>query len=95
MLYKNKESPSEAIIRNEKKKRKKKFGRESPRKRVKYLLKGQTWQLCGKDDLEKKREVSLKFASSKKTDQNEKNVSSSRLPPQNNKGAVLLFPPQF
>ena len=37
------------IILNERRKsEKKKFGRREKRKRVKYLPKGQTWQLCGK-----------------------------------------------
>ena len=38
-----------ALILNERRKSEKKSSEEkSPRKRVKYLPKGQTWQLCGK-----------------------------------------------
>ena len=103
MLYKNKESPSEAIIRNEKKKRKKSSEEKSESKKsfkispegtdVAALRKS----LFKKTTLEKKREVSrqIRFAS-KKTDQNEKNVSRlSPAPSKQNKGAVLLFPLQF
>ena len=73
---------SEALlILNEKKKRKNSAEEKSPRKRPKYLLKGQTWRFA-----EKMREVSLqiRFLSKKKTDHKmKKNVS---LPaPQNNK----------
>ena len=45
MLYKNKES---LRCNNFFSTRKKGWKRKAREKRVKYLVKGQTWQLCGK-----------------------------------------------
>ena len=96
MLYKNKESPSEAIIRNEKKKRKKKFGREKPAKKSKISPEGtdvaalrKSLLLIKKDETWKRSEIRFRsqinslFRIYLKTtlfERNEKNVFSRRWP---------------
>ncbi len=86
-----------ALILNERRKsEKKKFGREKPGKRVKYLPKGQTWQLCGKVFRKKKTRLGKEAKKVSRThslfriylkttlERNEKNVSrDARLRPQN------------
>jgi hypothetical protein len=104
MCYIRIRNPSDAIIFSQREEKAKKKGRKrkAREKRVKYLVKGQTWQLCGKVSLKRRlwkrsERFRVKFASHlKKTDQNEKNVSRlSPAPSKQNKGAVLLFPLQF
>ena len=106
MCYIRIRNPSDAIIFSQREEKAKKKGRKrkAREKRVKYLVKGQTWQLCGKVSLKRRlgkeaRGVWLKFAShliKNDADQNEKNVSRrSPAPAKQNKGAVLLFPLQF
>ena len=87
----------ELLILNEKKKRKNSAEEKSPRKRPKYLLKGQTWRFA-----EKMREVSLqiRFLSKKKNGpQNEKKMSHCLPLKTTNTGrelcSVLLFLPRF
>jgi hypothetical protein len=101
MCYIRIRNPSDAIIFSQREK--KRLEEKSPRKKSKISREGTDVaalrkSLLKKTTLEKKREVSrqIRFASKKKTDQNEKNVSRrSPAPSKQNKGAVLLFPLQF